>query len=736
MNSRELLSQFKLNSSYFKWLDKENRRETWEEACDRVFDMHQTKFQKAHKSNSKFREYFEFAKQAYKDKLVLASMRSLQFGGESILKHNAKMFNCLSSYCDRVKFFNECMYWLLCGCGVGFSVQTKHINKLPNIKQRNKRTKTFVISDDIEGWSNSIGVLLSSYFEGDVPFPTYQGNTIHFDFSKIRGKGSYISGGFKAPGPDGLRNALIKIEALLEKQFNNSKTAKISSIVAYDMALHMSDAVLSGGVRRSAMICLFSPDDEEMLNAKTGNWYNENPQRARANNSVLLVRNKTTRKQFNDILERVKQWGEPGFIWSEHEDIIYNPCGEIAMYPQTQQKVSGFQGCNLIEGNGAECKTKEEFMKMCKAAAIIGTMQAGYTDFKYVSKESKEIFDREALLGCSITGMMNNPDICFDPEIQREGAELIKRINKEVAQMICINPAARCTCVKPSGNASVALGCSSGIHGEHSKRYFRNVQVNKDDDIGKFFAKVNPDVVEESVWSANNTDWVFSFPVMSSDESIYKSSLLGLKQLGYVKLTQQNWVEYGTNEELCTFPGIRHNVSNTISVDNWDEVGNYIYENKAFLAGVSLLSSTGDRDYPQAPFTAVYTPQETLERYGDATIFASGLIVDGLQAFNNNLWEACNQVLGNGKHNLEQKTAYNALMRDWIRRAKQFSVRYFKNDLEMTYCLKDVHNYHKWMEVTRELKEIDWNKLDVQPEYIDIDTLSAMSCSGGACEII
>lgn len=731
----EILAKYKFQSSYAKYIDELGRKETWSESVDRVMQMHYDKLINQVTDKKTFYEYFNVAKKAYKEKVILGSQRALQFGGAPILKHNSKMYNCLTSYCDRPKFFQECMYWLLSGCGVGFSVQNKHIDKLPKlIKNRNNGVKTFVIPDSIEGWSDSIGILLASYLEKSE-FEEYKGYRIDFDFSNVRAKGSMISGGFKAPGPDGLRASLIKIQELLDKEINSDLfDGKFRSIVAYDIIMYLSDAVLSGGVRRSATICLFSKGDEDMLNAKTGDWYIENPQRARSNNSVLLIKNSTTREEFANIMESVKNWGEPGFVWSEDEDILYNPCVEIGMYPQTEDGVSGWQGCNLTTTNGGKIKTEEDFLLACKASAIMGTFQASYTDFKYVGKESKQIFDREALLGCSITGWMQNPDLLFNPKLQKKGAELIKKINKEVSELIGINQAARTTCVKPEGNSSVILNTASGIHAHHYKKYFRNVQVNKEEDEGKFFTKTNPKCVENSVWSANNTDWIFSFPTEAPEGSLFKEGTLGVKQLELVKLTQQNWVEYGTNQELCVKPYIRHNVSNTINVDNWDEVEEYIYNNRKWFAGISLLSATGDRDYNQAPFVAVYTPKEIAKMYGDASLFASGLIVDGLHVFAN-LWQACDTVLGFGL-DISEENAQNALKKDWIRRAKKFATNYFNDDLKkMTYCLKDVHNYKRWSEINREMKEINWKEVAVSPTYTDIDTMGSIACAGGACEI-
>lgn len=279
------------------------------------------------------------------------------------------------------------------------------------------------------------------------------------------------------------------------------------------------------------------------------------------------------------------------------------------------------------------------------------------------------------------------------------------------------------------------MECASGIHGEHAPMYLRNVQVNEDEDEGKIFREYNPRASEKSVWSAGGTDHVFSFPIVANAGSIYKKDLLGTRQLEYVKLTQQNWVEYGTNEHLCVNPKTRHNVSNTISVDDWSAVEDYIYENREWFAGISLLSASGDKDYNQAPFVSVLTPRQLVEEYGDASVFASGLIVDGVHAFGD-LWLACSTVLGAGI-NLEEENAENVLKRDWVRRAKKFANNYFGEDLKrMTYCLKDVHNYKRWSEINREMKPIDWITHNIEPTYTDIDTMGSISCSGDQCEIV
>lgn len=733
MTGSRAASDFKFFSGYSNYIEELLRKETWLESTKRVMDMHRTKYEA--KMTPELSKLIDYASKMYEDRIVLASQRSLQFGGEPLLKKNARMFNCLSSYADRLSFFQETMYFLLCGCGVGFSVQHHHIEKLPNIKKRDKGAKTFQIPDSIEGWSDAFGVLISSYVTRGATFSEYKGHRVDFDFSLIRPQGSMISGGFKAPGPDGLREALRKVARLLDDHIGESeKGVPLNSITIYDFVMHMSDAVLSGGVRRSATICLFSKDDEDMLNAKMGNWRDEQPQRARSNNSAVLIKDELTREEFHNIMQSTQEFGEPGFIFSSSTEIAYNPCVEIGMYPQNEKGVSGFQGCNLTEINGGACTTEEIFYAACKASAIIGTLQAGYTDIGYVDKVTREIFEREALLGCSITGWMNNPEILFNPEILRKGAGIVKQWNKVVAELIGINQAARCTTSKPSGNASVLLECASGIGGEHSKRFFRNAQVNKEDDCAKLYAEFNPEAVEESVWSANNTDYVISFPIETTSGSLYKSDLLGVKQLEYVKLAQQNWIEYGTNVDLCVYPETRHNISNTITVDDWDEVEEYIYENRHSFAGISLIPITGDKDYAQAPFTEVLDSQELLEKYGDASILASGLVVDGLHAFGD-LWEACSSVLDASK-SLPTESNANLLSRDWVRRVKQFAERYMEDDLlETTYCLKDVYNFHKWLKITRDRVTVPWETLDLKPQYTDINTTGAIACAGGTCDL-
>ena len=730
-DTRAFLSETKFYDGYSRFKDEENNYETWDEAVDRVLSMHENTY--SNKLN-KLQSYIEEARVAYKEKRVLGAQRALQFGGDQLMKHQMRMYNCTSSYADRPEFFGEYFYILLCGAGAGFSVQNHHVAKLPKIQQRTKQAKGYIVEDSIEGWASALDVLMSSYFVGGGKHPDYEGRRVFFDLSQIRPKGAKISGGFKAPGPEGLRRTLDKIEHMLQGLVMDAKEPiDMRPITVYDIAMHAADAVLSGGVRRSATICLFSPEDEEMMTAKTGNWFMDNPQRGRSNNSAVIVRDEATPEMFKSIMESVKSFGEPGFYFTTSKEHTTNPCVEIGMFPQYNGK-SGWQGCNLTEINGGMCTSEESFLQACRAAAILGTMQAGYTDFKFISDTSKKIFDREALLGVSITGWMNNPNILFDEKILKKGANIVKKVNKEVAAIIGINPAARTTCVKPSGNASVLLQTASGIHAEHSPMYIRNIQMNKESEITQAIAKSNPFMVEESVWSAGGTDVVVSFPIVPKKGSMFKDDLYGVKHLELVKKAQKYWVVAGTNEDLCADEGIHHNVSNTIIVDDWDEVEKYVYKNRYSFSGISFLSPTGDKDYNQAPNTQVIDAEQMVAKYDQGAIFASGMVVDALKVYDN-LWTACSTAMGMGE-DLSVESSENSAKKDWVRRFERFAQNYLDGDMKKTeYCLKDAYLLHKWEKIQSNLKQVEWENDLTEKVYTDVDTLAAAACAGGACEI-
>lgn len=765
------LQEYTRFSKYARYIPEENRRETWEEQVNRVFEMHERMFGE---KIGELQEDFDFAKKMVMQKRILGSQRALQFGGDPILSKNARLYNCTVSYCDRPRYFQECMYLLLCGCGVGFSVQPHHVAKLPKIKERTKGKKNFVIPDSIEGWSNAIGALMSSYFVGDVPYPDYKGYEVNFDYSMIRPAGAPISSGSKAPGPDGLRVAIGKIEKLLNKAIRFSDTLR--PIDAYDIVMHSSDAVLSGGVRRSATICIFDPEDEEMRTAKTGAWRRDNPQRGRSNNSAILLREETSKELFSKLMDSVKEFGEPGFIWSDNKEALYNPCVEIGMQAYDKDGNSGWQFCNLCEMNMKKATTEEKFLESCQAAAVLGTLQAAYASFPYLGEVTNNIVTKEALLGVSMTGMADSPDIAFNAAIQRKGAKLILEVNERIAAIIGINKCARATCVKPAGTTSCILGTASGIHPHHARRYFRRVQANNLESPLKYFESKNPSAVESSVWSSNNTDKVITFLCEVPDGAKTKNDVDAITLLESVKLTQQNWIESGTRTDVGAPEWLRHNVSNTINVkpDEWDTIEKYIYRNRRWFAGISILPMSGDKDYPQAPFTAVYTPIELVREYGDASVLASGLIVAANDAFNGNLWSACDCILGIGEilnvEKLRDKIAEDLktngvkwkeeglspespdkLLRSWLQcnvknyydkrklrtRANKFAERYFEGDVkQMTYCLKDVQNWKTWCDLKREYVDIDWSEY-YEEEFTSKDFGGAgEACAGGTCDLM
>jgi ribonucleoside-triphosphate reductase len=726
--SVKALQDYTFNSKYARYNPARKRRDTWNESINRVMEMHLGQYPQVE-------EEIRWAFDQVRTKRVLGSQRALQYAGFPVISKNARVYNCTVSYCDRIRFFQESLWLLLCGCGVGFSVQTHHVAKLPDFHEAVARTsRTWVVQDSIEGWADALGVLLATYMPHEEYAPLGWDGSVEvvFDYSLVREKGAILSSGVgKAPGPEPLMKSLEAIRRLLKRCVDDGQT-RLRSIDAYDILMHASDAVLSGGVRRSATICVFSPDDELMAKAKTGDWFYTNPQRGRSNNSALLLRSTTTREQFHALMQSVKQFGEPGFVWSSSTEMLFNPCVEIGMYPvDITTMLSGWSFCNLCEINGKKCKTPEDFATAAKAAAIIGTLQAGYTDFAYLGETTKRIVEYEALLGVSITGMMDSPDVLFNPELQRQMAELVKQVNTEIAAKIGIRPAARTTCVKPAGTTSCILGTSSGIHAHHSKRYIRRVQANMLEAPYQFFAAKNPRAVEKSVWSKNGTDSIISFCIETSEGARTRKDVNAVQLLEYVKLTQQNWVSSGKIEERCAAPWLSHNVSNTITVraDEWDGVEDFIYDNREYFAGISLLSQTGDLDYPQAPFTGIHTPAEIVKMYGDGSLMASGLIVDGLAAFDNNLWRACDAAMGYiVMKDLEADQA------DWVRRAAQYAERYFASDMrQTTYCLKEVSNWKMWCDLRRETVDVDYEEMIEETDETKIQ--ETVACAGGVCEI-
>jgi ribonucleoside-diphosphate reductase alpha chain len=728
MSALQELQNYTFVSKYARWIEDKNRRETWKEAVDRVKNMMHSFY-----ADKNISRDIDWAYELMFKKKVLGSQRALQFGGDPILKRHAKIYNCTASYCDRPRFFQECFWLLLCGSGTGFSVQKHHVAKLPSLEHNVEEGQAvkYVIEDSIEGWANALGVLLSSYFSKPVDeFKQYKNSHVVFDYSNIRPKGASLASGVgKAPGYEPLANGLEKIRTLLDRCINNGQK-KLRSIDAYDIVMHSSDAVLSGGVRRSASLALFSHDDDDMAKAKTGNWYVENPQRARSNNSALLLKGETTFEEFAGLMQSVKEFGEPGFIWSESTEMIFNPCVEIGMWPIDEETgKSGWQGCNLSTINCSSVEDEDDFYERCKAAAIIGTLQAGFTKMEYLGQTSEKIFEREALLGVSLTGTMEKHDLVLSEKTLTKGAKIAVETNKQIAKKININQAARVTCLKPEGTSSSMLGTSSGIHPHHAKRYIRHVQANVLEAPYQHFKKLNPQACQKSSWSANNTDEVIKFPIEVPDGAKLKNQLPAVEMLGIVKDTQKNWVQSGKNRSLCTQEYLSHNVSNTVTVklEEWDSVTKYIYDNRKYFAGISLIPQSGDKDYPQAPFTTVYTSREIVKEYGDAALWCSGLIELGLNAFNNNLWAACDYVsMNQAKENDEESKLR------FVTKMKNFAGKYFEGDIKrLTYCMKDVYNWKIYCDLFDGFKKVDYTQLaETEDNTAGIEEIS---CAGGAC---
>lgn len=642
---RNNLANFTFKQTYAKYLPSKKRRENWSESVDRLMNMHATKFI----DTIEIYEDLNEIEDALKRKDILGSQRSLQFGGKAILDKPWRIFNCTTSFCDRPRFFAESLWLLLCGCGVGYSVQKHHISKLPPVissdQINNAQMKVIMIKDTIEGWADALDALIQFYLGQSDTMPI-------FNYSLIRKKGAALSHGGKAPGPIPLKFSLQMIEKILVSRAGQ----KLRSIDCLDIVCIASDCVLSGGVRRSATIAIFSMDDEDMWTAKTGNWWKEAPYRARANISAVALKNKLDKQDFmKKFLDNVPQWGEPGFVFTESTEFCFNPCVEISMCPmlikdkegqiveeytldlinpENRSKYedqgytfqSGWQACNLTEVNASKFKdfsidSIDAFYVAVKNAVKLGTLQASYTKSEYLGPVSEQIVEREALLGVSLTGLANSA-FFFKHEEDRAAfllkslAEFAIMINKQFAKKIGINQAARITCVKPSGTASVILGCASGIHPEHSRRFLRHVQVPADSALVQKFEELNPQAVKNSVWAANGTDKCLIFAVECNPENLFKNDLKATEFLSLVKMVYNSWVKNG-NARPKSLEGSDHNVSNTCNVrpHEWEEAGEFVFDNQEYFCGVSFLGMSGDYDYQQPPFRAVYDHVENQNMY-------------------------------------------------------------------------------------------------------------------------
>ena len=860
-----------------------------------------------------------------------------------ILSNGIVTGNCSSTYVDRVRVFEEIMYLLLCGAGTGYSVQHIHTDRLPVPKgfDHSQPNELFTIPDSIEGWAEAVGKLMTAYYDG-LP-------DIDFDYSMIRPKGAFIRGGFSAPGPEPLKEAIEKIHSIVEK----IKGRKLRPFELHYIICVLANSVVTGGVRRSAMISIFDADDVEMASCKTGAWITTMPELCRSNNSAAILPD-TSKEIFDKIYEFTKKYGEPGFVFIDSTNFVYNPCftgetlvavadgrnavsikelaenvkefpvysgkwvdkagrnskrwkpeikkaiafktgdkevvevtlsdgtkfkctpnhklaltdgtyleackcvgkelqpfftikekyrticsrsreyikpekelieisvrvesvvacgvepvydltvednhnfyiitkgdenyenctgvlvhncGEVGMYPRIQDENgeihSGWGFCNLAEINGGKIHTPEELYEAAEAASVICTLQAGYTRFKVLERWSQKIAERDALIGVGITGLCENPEVLFDPEVQRKAAQIVVETNKKIAKMINISPAARCTVIKPSGNSSQLLGTLSGITPGHSRHYIRHIQASDTEQAIQEWMKVNPDMVEDSVW-APDREKVIAFPVTLPEGALLKQNLSAIDFLKFVLLTKRNWIEYGTNFDHPSTkenPKLRMNVSNTCTVrpEEWDDVREFLWEHRSEFGGISLLSSFGDLDYPQAPYTEILDETELAKRYGAGAILSSGLVVDAADVFKD-VWEACNAAMGNAP-NLLQLTdkeishfitsnikngrflvdidgicfsdvncVIDHLKRkverrqDWVRRFNSFADKYMFGDRQQTaYCLKHVNAYHKWQHICR-MRKVNYDNIVWRSPVKEAGSEIGTACAGGKCE--
>jgi ribonucleoside-diphosphate reductase alpha chain len=569
--SNRILSDITVFQKYAKYLPELNRRETWEELVTRNKEMHQSKYPQLH-------DEIESAYKFVYDKKVLPSMRSLQFGGKPIEINPSRIYNCSYLPIDDWRAFGEVMFLLLGGTGVGFSVQKHHVEKLPPIhKPKKDRERRFLVGDSIEGWADAIKAVVKSYF--------FSGSSLRFDYSDIRPKGTrLITSGGKAPGPEPLRICIEKIRSILELKHDGEN---LTPLEVHDIICHIADAVLAGGIRRAALISLFSADDNEMISCKFGAWWELNPQRGRANNSAVLLRSKITEEFFKELWKKIElsNAGEPGIYFSNDKDWGTNPCCEIALRP--------FQMCNLCEVNASDVVDQQDLEDRVRAAAFIGTLQASYTEFHYLRPIWQRTCEKDALLGIGMTGIGSGVVQKLDV---KTSAKIAKEENERVANLLGINKAARVTCIKPSGTTSCVLGTSSGIHAWHNDYYIRRIRIGKNEALYNYLIQNHPQLVEDEYFRPHDTA-VVGVPQKAPDHAIMRTES-PIQLLERVKWFSQQWIRQGHRSGMNT-----HNISATVSIreHEWDAVGNWMWSEREHFNGLSVLPFDGG-SYIQAPF--------------------------------------------------------------------------------------------------------------------------------------
>ena len=579
----EALSSITVFSKYAKYLPKLKRRETWDEIVDRYQEMMINKYPKLEEAIVESAKFI-------RDKKVLPSMRAMQFAGLALEVNNARGYNCAYLPVDSLYSFSETMFLLLGGSGVGFSVQKHHVEQLPIIiKQETYKMRNYLIEDSIMGWADSIKMLMKFYYEGG-PKPK-------FDFRAIRHKGArLVTAGGKAPGPEPLKICISHIDAIMERKENGQK---LSPLEAHDIMCHIANSVLAGGIRRSAMISLFSHDDEEMITCKYGDWWETNEQRGRSNNSAVLERGQIGEEEFKSLWNRIEASGsgEPGIYWTNNKDWGTNPCCEIGLRP--------FQFCNLCEVNVSDVEDQEDLNNRVAVASFFGTLQAGFVDFHYLRPIWQKTTAKDALLGIGMTGIGSGEVLKYNLELV---ANTAKTVNQDISAIIGTNEAARITCIKPSGTTSLVLGTASGIHAWHAPYYLRTMRFNKSEDLAMYLEINHPELCEDDVLRPKDTLCV-RIPVAAPEGSILRTES-PLDTLERVKKFATEWILPGHINGDNT-----HNVSATISItDEWEVVGQWMWTNRNVYNGLSVLPYFGG-SYKQAPFEDI-----TKEQYEEKII--------------------------------------------------------------------------------------------------------------------
>jgi len=565
----KILSDVTVHMKYAKFIPELNRRENWDEIVTRNANMHIKRF-------PQLKDEIKSAYQLVHDRKILPSMRSMQFGGKPVMINNARLYNCCYLPMDSYESFSEVMFLLLSGTGVGYSVQNHHIDKLPEIRKPTK-TRRYLVGDSIEGWADAVKVLMKAYFAGrSLPL---------FDFSDVRPKGArLITSGGKAPGPEPLHDCLHNLRKVLDRKEDGEK---LTSFEVHEINCYIADAVLSGGIRRSAMISLFDLDDEEMLTCKFGNWWETKAHLARSNNSAVIVRHKIDKETFMDLWKKIEasKSGEPGFFFTNDKDWGMNPCAEISLRP--------YQFCNLVTINASDVVDQEDYNARAKAAAFIATLQASYTDFHYLRDIWKKTTEREALIGVSMTGIASGKVLDLS---MKEAANVVKEENKRVADLIGIKPAARTTTVKPEGTSSLVLGSSSGIHAWHNSHYIRRVRVGKNEAIYNYLLQNHPEIVEDEFFKPTQQA-VIEIPQKAPEGAITRQES-AMQLLSRVQTVWSDCVRAGHRKGEN-----KNNVSTTVSIkdDEWDKVGEWMWVNRNMYTALSVLPFD-DHTYTQAPF--------------------------------------------------------------------------------------------------------------------------------------